>query len=245
MPPRKKSTADGAAPTAPTRSSARTKSAQAAKPASSNHDTTSKTAAKPASKRKRVAADDEEEEEAPKSKKPASKKAKKSKATVDEDEDEDEGDAMDVDDKKEKDPKMVTVVKRGAAPVDPASKRVDTHQVYANDEAVWDATLNQTDVKDNKNKFYNLQLLHPLGNPNECILFTHWGRVGENGQNQVKGPWPAASAISQFKSQFKAKAGVNWENRIGMVARKGKYTWLERDYDNEKYPYGDSVKGKG
>ncbi|KAI3622559.1 poly-ribose polymerase [Moniliophthora roreri] len=267
MPPRKKSTADGAAPAAPTRSSARTKGAQPAKPASSSQDTTPKTAARLASKRKRIAADDEEEEkEASETKKPASKKAKKSKATVDEDED-DEGDAMDVDDKKEKNPKMVTVIKRGAAPVDSASKRVDTHQVYANDEAVWDATLNQTDVKDNKNKlaysslFYNLQLLHPIGNPNECILFTHWGRVGENGQNQVKGPWPAASAIGQFKSQFKAKSGVNWEDRVGMVAKKGKYTWLgacfsnlrafivahviiERDYDNED-ANDDSGKGKG
>ncbi|KAK7029695.1 hypothetical protein VNI00_014393 [Paramarasmius palmivorus] len=247
MPPRKKATADGDAPAAPTRSSARNKAAQAAKPASTSQDTNTKAAAKPASKpaskRKRAANDDDDDSGTSKTKKPASKKAKKSQATVDEDEEED---AMDVDDKKEtvKDPKMVTVIQRGAAPVDPSSGKVNTHQVYANEEDVWDATLNQTDVKDNKNKFYNLQLLHPIGNPSQCILFTHWGRVGENGQNQVKGPWPPAAAIAQFKSQFKAKAGVNWENRVGMVAKKGKYMWLERDYNNEETS-DESSKGKG
>jgi len=80
---------------------------------------------------------------------------------------------------------------------------LDTHQVYSNAEGVWDAMLNQTDVGDNKNKcvlpfyyscqqltnvsrFYVLQLLHPIGNDSSCILFTRWGRVGENGQTQKK-----------------------------------------------------------
>ncbi len=61
-----------------------------------------------------------------------------------------------------------------------------THQVFANDEAVWDAMLNQTDIGDNKNKFYALQLLHPISSTSQCMLFTHWGRVGESGQKQEK-----------------------------------------------------------
>lgn len=40
----------------------------------------------------------------------------------------------------------------------------------------------------------------------------------------------AAAAVSAFKAQFKAKAAVNWEQRHGMVAKKGEYyrslTWL-------------------
>lgn len=31
----------------------------------------------------------------------------------------------------------------------------------------------------------------------------------------------AAAGVSAFKAQFKAKAAVNWEQRHGMVARKG------------------------
>ena len=38
---------------------------------------------------------------------------------------------------------------------------------------------------------------------------------------QVKGPFPTSTAINEFKKQFKAKAGVNWEDRRGMVPKKG------------------------
>lgn len=84
-----------------------------------------------------------------------------------------------------------------------------------------------------------LQLLHPVGNNSNCILYTRWGRVGENGQSQkkvrtqrvdsrssangviTKGPWPPSMAVNEFKKQFKAKAGVDWEQRVGMAPKKG------------------------
>uniref|UniRef100_A0ABQ0M6C5 Poly [ADP-ribose] polymerase n=1 Tax=Mycena chlorophos TaxID=658473 RepID=A0ABQ0M6C5_MYCCL len=142
---------------------------------------------------------------------------------------------------------MVTVLKRGKAPVDSGSGKVNTHQVYSNDEV-----LNQTNIGENNNKFYVLQLLHPIGNDSSCILFTRWGRVGASGQTQVKGPWPAATAIKEFKKQFKSKAACEWENRVGMVAKTGKYTWLERDYgdeededDDEMVASGSKTKDKG
>ncbi|KAJ7651975.1 poly polymerase catalytic domain-containing protein [Mycena polygramma] len=209
-------------------------------------------AKKPASKRakkapakKAAAADDDEDEEEddddvpakkpaskkpaskkPASKKPASKKATKKAADDDGDDDDDDADAP---------AKMVTVLKRGKAPVDPASGKVNTHQVFSNGEGVWDAMLNQTNIDEgnNNNKFYVLQLLHPIGNDSQSVLFTRWGRVGAPGNTQVKGPWPASQAIVEFKKQFKAKAATDWENRVGMKAKKGKYTWLERDYGDE------------
>ncbi|KAG7090734.1 hypothetical protein E1B28_009824 [Marasmius oreades] len=184
-----------------------------------------------------IDSDQEKEVKNPKSKKPSSKKSASKKATAQAAEIEEESVGDDATEKEEA--KMVTVVKRGAAPVDPRSGKVNTHQVYVDNE-VWDATLNQTDVKDNKNKFYNLQLLCPIGNNGSCELYTHWGRVGEGGQHQFKGPFPASAAISEFKKQFKSKAGVNWEDRVGMVAKKGKYTWLERDYDDKEVNEGSS-----
>ncbi|KAJ7226070.1 poly polymerase catalytic domain-containing protein [Mycena pura] len=232
MPPRKKAPAsDGTVP-APTRSSARNKTAAAATASS-----------KPDSKRGR--ADDSSDDDAADSKKPLSKKAKKAPASkkaaaADDDDDKDDGPPA----------KMVTVLKRGRAPVDAGSNKVNTHQVYANDEGVWDAMLNQTNIGDNNNKFYVLQLLHPIGNESQCILFTRWGRVGADGQTQVKGPWAASTAINEFKKQFKSKASVPWENRVGMVPKAGKYTWIERDYgdddeDDDQAPGGSDSKGKG
>ncbi|KIK99939.1 hypothetical protein PAXRUDRAFT_131012 [Paxillus rubicundulus Ve08.2h10] len=130
--------------------------------------------------------------------------------------------------------KIVTVLKRGKAPVDPVSSYVNTHLVYSDGTDVWDAMLNQTEVGSNKNKFYVIQLLHPIANDASCLLYTRWGRVGENGQSQQKGPWHPSVAINEFKKQFRAKAGVAWENRHGMTAGKGKYHWLERSFEEDK-----------
>ncbi|KAJ7071556.1 poly polymerase catalytic domain-containing protein [Mycena amicta] len=240
MPPRKKAAAaDDSAP-APTRSSTRTKSTPAAAPVAA--------APKSKAKRGRAAADSEEDSEADDdTKKPASKKAKKAPASKAKAKAKDDDDDKDDD----KPAKMVTVLKRGRAPVDSGSGKVHTHQVYSNDEGIWDAMLNQTNIGGNNNKFYVLQLLHPVGNDTSCSLFTRWGRVGSDGQTQLKGPFAAATAIKEFKKQFKAKASVDWENRVGMVPKDGKYTWLERDYgdddeeEQDNAASGSKKKGKG
>ncbi|TBU22092.1 PARP-domain-containing protein [Dichomitus squalens] len=163
------------------------------------------------------AEDEEEDAKKPVSKKPASKAAKPASQKADLPQ------------------KMVTVMKRGAAPpVDARSGWALTHEVLITPEGIWDATLNQTDVGNNANKFYVLQLLHPVGNNSQVTLFTCWGRVGENGSSQKKGPWSPAQAVIEFKRQFKAKAGVDWEQRVGMVQKKGKYQWIEKSYGDDE-----------
>lgn len=45
----------------------------------------------------------------------------------------------------------------------------------------------------------------------------------------------------EFKKQFKSKTATEWQNRVGMTAKKGKYVWLERDYaDDEEKEEGSS-----
>lgn len=191
--------------------------------------------AKPPSSKAKVSAS-KTKAPASKAKAPASKS--KAPAAVPDAVDDEEDDA-----EEEPPAKMVTVVKRGAAPVDPSSGRLDTHQVYADTDGVWDAMLNQTDIGDNKNKFYVIQLLHPVNDSNSCELFTRWGRVGENGQKQTKGPWAPHQAIAEFKKQFKSKTSTNWGDRVGMVTKKGKYTWLERSFEDED-DAEDTIKDK-
>lgn len=53
---------------------------------------------------------------------------------------------------------------------------------------IYSATLNQTNVERNNNKFYLLQILQSDTNPNNCHFFTRWGRVGVPGQNSCNGP---------------------------------------------------------
>ncbi|VDC02029.1 unnamed protein product [Peniophora sp. CBMAI 1063] len=237
MPPRKKpaSNADGDAP-APRRSTrTRAASAEPAKPAPPATKPASK--AKPASKVKPASKDKPASKAKPASKSKAAPKAGTKRARAD------LSDLSEEEEEEEPAKKMVKVIKRGAAPVDPTSGLVNDHQVLEMSGEVWDAMLNQTDIGKNANKFYVIQLLHPTGNNNSCYLFTRWGRVGENGQNAKKGPFPSAQAINEFKKAFKSKAATNWEDRRGMVAKKGKYTWLERSFDEDEEK--DAAEDKG
>ncbi|KAG8894028.1 hypothetical protein FRB99_001559, partial [Tulasnella sp. 403] len=123
--------------------------------------------------------------------------------------------------------KMVKIIQRGVAPVDPCSRYVSSHQVFVDGDQVYDAMLNQTDIGKNSNKFYVIQLLHPVGSHSAFILFTRWGRVGESGQQASKGPFGTKEiAISEFFKQFKSKTANDWAKRKNAPPKAGKYTWL-------------------
>ena len=89
------------------------------------------------------AMDDEDEEDGVV--KPSKKKAK-----VDGDDDGDDADAED--DGKKEEPKLVKSLKGGKAPVDKESAYALGHQVYADDDNVYDAMLNQSSIQNNNNK---------------------------------------------------------------------------------------------
>ncbi len=58
----------------------------------------------------------------------------------------------------------------------PGWDRSDYH-VYTDDDGPWDFTGNQTDVGNNNNKFYILQLLES-NNGKMYQTWSRWGRVG-------------------------------------------------------------------
>ena len=87
-------------------------------------------------------------------------------------------------------------------------------------------------------RFYILQLILDPSSPSspsspcspsstsiapQASLFTRWGRVGETGASQMKGPWPVADAVVQFGRQFKAKTGVEFARRKSAGAKKGEW----------------------
>lgn len=65
----------------------------------------------------------------------------------------------------------------------------------------------------------------------------------------MRSPQPAVppdAGVRDFKVQFKKKAGVDWERRKNMVAKPGKYQWIERAFEDEKDEKATtSKKGKG
>jgi poly [ADP-ribose] polymerase len=66
----------------------------------------------------------------------------------------------------------------------------------------WGAMLNQTNIGNNNNKFYVIQVLQ-VGNTYYC--FNRWGRVSERGQNACKPAASLAAAQADFKKKFREK----------------------------------------
>ena len=46
-------------------------------------------------------------------------------------------------------------------------------------------TLNMSNLKNNNNKYYKIQVLQQDTPPYKVVLWTHWGRVGYRGQHKI------------------------------------------------------------
>jgi len=121
--------------------------------------------------------------------------------------------------------------------------------VYESDgKHPWSATLNQTNIGSNNNKFYIVQLIE-LDNSKQYYVFTRWGRVGGvHGKSWGSGAktFDCTSldhAKETFCEKFYDKTLNAWEDRDKFETKKGKYTLIEIDYGNEDEEEEDS-KGK-
>lgn len=67
-------------------------------------------------------------------------------------------------------------------PVDQHFSKAASFKVYTDNDMIYAATLNQSNINNNNNKFYILQILVHENNPKDVVFFTRWGRVGVSGQ---------------------------------------------------------------
>ena len=73
------------------------------------------------------------------------------------------------------------------------------------------------------------------------MVHTRWGRVGEFGQVKTMGPLDLDDALKDYNKKFKDKSGNKWEDR-SEPAKKGKYTFLERNYEDDEDDAEEQVK---
>jgi poly [ADP-ribose] polymerase len=104
--------------------------------------------------------------------------------------------------------------------VDKKCPRASTAKVHSD----YNATLNQTNINHNNNKFYIIQLIEDGG---KYFVWNHWGRVGESGQSSLKGPLLISAAISEFEKKFQSKTGNSWSKRKNFVPKSGRYELIE------------------
>ncbi|KAJ8557738.1 hypothetical protein K7X08_004504 [Anisodus acutangulus] len=130
--------------------------------------------------------------------------------------------------------KLVTATKKGAAVLDlylPDDIKTRYHVLQQGNE-IYDATLNQTNVGNNNNKFYIIQVLEN-DNGGNFLVYLRWGRVGAKGGTKINGPYMSPDdAISEFESKFYEKTNNYWSNRKDFVCQPKQYSWLEMDYDD-------------
>lgn len=100
-------------------------------------------------------------------------------------------------------------------------------------EGDWDCMLNQTNIGQNNNKYYVIQML-TRGPSGPYQVWTRWGRVGEPGQHAMKGPFSKKDAAEkEFCKKFKDKTRNDWEERGNFTPVPGKYTLIEMDDEDE------------
>lgn len=76
---------------------------------------------------------------------------------------------------------------KGKVPVDDFFHSKDKTHVLEYDGKVYSATLNQSNMMQNNNKYYIIQVLES-DNAKSCYMWTRWGRVGYKGQSACVGP---------------------------------------------------------
>jgi len=109
---------------------------------------------------------------------------------------------------------------KGKAPVDPECFNKDKYHVYFEKDTVYDAMLNQTNLKNNNNKFYLMQVLQSNTNTAYAV-WLRWGRVGMTGQtNFVNCGTDLAKAKETFLNKYVFKASIQynaWSYSTSMV----------------------------
>ena len=114
--------------------------------------------------------------------------------------------------------------------------KVDAHVPSSSNyvvEGEWDCMLNQTNIGQNNNKYYVIQMLSHKTN-GKLYVWNRWGRVGEPGQNAMKGPFGSVDRASQeFCKKFRDKTKNAWEERHQFKPVAGKYTLIEMDDDDD------------
>ncbi|KAJ4905453.1 Poly [ADP-ribose] polymerase 2 [Raphanus sativus] len=132
-----------------------------------------------------------------------------------------------------KEEKIVTATKKGAAVLDQwIPDNIKSH--YHGDD-VYDAMLNQTNVRDNNNKFFVLQVLESDNQTQKTyMVYFRWGRVGVKGQSKLDGPFHSWDrAIEIFSNKFLDKTKNFWSDRKEFIPHPKLYTWIEMDYGKD------------
>eukprot|EP00667_Euglena_gracilis_P003046 EG_transcript_3054 len=124
------------------------------------------------------------------------------------------------------------LIKKGRGVVDVHSGMADKAHIYEEGDDVYQVMLNQTNIGQNNNKFYVIQLLEADAG-GKWWVWTRWARVGQVGQSKLEPAPTLDRAKALFGSKFTEKTRNAWKDRHNFVKVPGKYMLMDMDYGEE------------
>lgn len=119
--------------------------------------------------------------------------------------------------------KEVVEMKKQIRQVDEQCPIAGKCRIYCDEHDTWDCMLNQTNIQNNNNKYFLIQLLQDLQSGNYYTWF-RWGRVGYNGQNNLQGfNNNLDKAKVTFAKKFADKTRNAWNEKGDFEKVPGKY----------------------
>ncbi|KAH8324953.1 hypothetical protein KR067_002329 [Drosophila pandora] len=123
-------------------------------------------------------------------------------------------------------------VKNGMA-VDPDSGLDDIAHVYSRGKDKYNVVLGLTDIQQNKNSFYKLQLLE-ADKKSKYWIFRSWGRIGTTiGNSKLEEFSSIAEAIIKFEQVYVDKTGNEFEKRNTFVKKAGRMYPIDVQYEED------------
>ncbi|KAH8294795.1 hypothetical protein KR018_002868 [Drosophila ironensis] len=123
-------------------------------------------------------------------------------------------------------------IKDGLA-VDPESQLEDVAHVYTQGKDIYNVVLGLTDILQNKNSYYKIQLLE-ADKKSKYWIFRSWGRIGTTiGSSKLEKFDSIPAAISSFKELYKDKTGNEFEKRTQFVKMAGRMYPIDVQYGEE------------
>jgi len=133
---------------------------------------------------------------------------------------------------------------KGKAPVDVECFAREKYLVYYEGANIYDAMLNQTNLKNNNNKFYLMQLLQNNTTKGYAVWF-RWGRVGMTGQSNLTNYGNNLEEAKEvFCKKFFDKTKNEFSDRKSFKKVQGKYDLLFMDYKSTKTDETDGIPKK-
>lgn len=124
-------------------------------------------------------------------------------------------------------------LKLGGA-VDPQSGLQKVAHVFMRDDVTYSCVLALTDIKQNKNSYYKIQVLQADA-ANKFWLFRSWGRIGTNIGNQQTDSYATAQlAAGAFENHYKEQTGNAWNSDKPFKKKRNMYYPLEVNYENNQ-----------